>query len=712
MILLRARTLAAGLSGVRVDLVEALLALLGAGIVPWVPEHGSLGASGDLAPLARGRDRAARTGMDGRSGRRAYRRRIRAARSRADADRRRAQGGPRADQRHRRDDEPARARGARHRGPAARRRHRLRAERRGVARHHGRVRRARRRAPPGVGAGATRRPTSARCFSDSPIVASHRPSRHAVQDAYSLRCAPQVHGAARDAVAFCRQTVEHELASVVDNPVVLGDGRGERRQLPRSGARVCRGLLASVCADVAAISERRLDRLLDPARSRGLPAFLSPEPGLNSGLMITQYTAAAIVATLRHAATPFAVQSAATSAGQEDHVSMGYEAALRTRRSVGLLRVGARHRDDRRDRRGSRCVIRSNRRRPPVRSSPRSARSPDRSPSDRILSGDIEAVETWVREAAWREPLEAAGRDPPMTAGARPVRAPRGSALSCGSWQTEAPLRCLMNNLDPEVAENPDDAGGLRRHRTRGALLGVLRRHRGEPSFASRRRDPPRAVGQTRRRGANPRARPARAHRQLAAGTALGHVGGLLAAREHGPDHVRADDRGIVDLHRHPGHPPGHLRDVRGRRAEAFRWQPPGPSRADVGSRRHGWRAAARHHDERRSRAVHRGRPRAHPASPRHRVSSTRSPTRWRRRCDAATSLARRGARCRWPCAPTRRRRCRPCSSPPLAIDVVTDQTSAHDPLNGYIPGGMSLEAAAALRVERPRGLRAHARAS
>ena len=98
-------------------------------------------------------------------------------------------------------------------------------------------------------------------------------------------------------------------------------------------------ILASACADIAAISERRVDRLLDPARSRGLPAFLSPEPGLNSGLMITQYTAAALVASLRHAATPFAVQSAATSAGQEDHVSMGYEAALRTRRSVGLLRA-------------------------------------------------------------------------------------------------------------------------------------------------------------------------------------------------------------------------------------------------------------------------------------------------------------------------------------------------------------------------------------
>ena len=166
--------------------------------------------------------------------------------------------------------------------------------------------------------------------------------------------------------------------------------------------------LASVCADVAAISERRLDRLLDPARSRGLPAFLSPEPGLNSGLMITQYTAAALVAALRHAATPLAVQSATTSAGQEDHVSMGYEAALRTRRSVGLLRsvlaievfgavqaVELRHPQHPGPATGALIA------------SVRALAAPLR--ADRVLSGDIEAVEGWVRDSAWREPLATAG---------------------------------------------------------------------------------------------------------------------------------------------------------------------------------------------------------------------------------------------------------------------------------------------------------------
>jgi histidine ammonia-lyase len=242
----------------------------------------------------------------------------------------------------------------------------------------------------------------------SPIVASHRPSRHAVQDAYSLRCAPQVHGAARDVAAFCRQTVDHELASVVDNPVVLGDDVVSAGNFHAQALAYAADMLASACADMAAISERRVDRLLDPARSRGLPAFLSPEPGLNSGLMITQYTAAAMVASLRHAATPFAVQSAATSAGQEDHVSMGYEAALRTRRSVGLLRavlaieVLA----------ASQAIEMRHPLRPAAATGAVIASLRERTPSlaaDRILSGDLQAAESWARDGEWRDSLATAG---------------------------------------------------------------------------------------------------------------------------------------------------------------------------------------------------------------------------------------------------------------------------------------------------------------
>jgi histidine ammonia-lyase len=147
-----------------------------------------------------------------------------------------------------------------------------------------------------------------------------------------------VHGAARDVLGFARDCVVRELAAVVDNPMVLDGEMVSGGNFHGQALAYAADMLASVCAGVAAISERRLDRLLDPARSRGLPAFLSAEPGLNSGLMIAQYTAAAMVVELRTAAAPIAVHSMSTSAGQEDHVSMGFTAALRTRRSIDNLR--------------------------------------------------------------------------------------------------------------------------------------------------------------------------------------------------------------------------------------------------------------------------------------------------------------------------------------------------------------------------------------
>jgi histidine ammonia-lyase len=407
MILLRARTLAAGLSGVRVELVEALLGILEAGIIPWVPEHGSLGASGDLAPLA-----AVATVLLGQGW-------------------------------------TAGSDGDRVAGADAMRAHGLTPievePKEGLALINGTdamtsllalavhdiedlLRLADVACALAVEAllGTTvaydervvaLRPAQGQADSaanlrallqGSPIVASHRPSRHAVQDAYSLRCAPQVHGAARDVAAFCRATVEHELASVVDNPVILGAEVVSAGNFHGQALAYAADMLASICADVAAISERRVDRLLDPARSRGLPAFLSPEPGLNSGLMITQYTAAAMVGSLRHAATPFAVQSAATSAGQEDHVSMGYEAALRTRRSVRLLRavlaieVLA----------ASQAIEMRHPLRPAVATGAVIAALRTRVPSlaaDRILSGDLEAAEAWAHDGEWRVALADAG---------------------------------------------------------------------------------------------------------------------------------------------------------------------------------------------------------------------------------------------------------------------------------------------------------------
>jgi histidine ammonia-lyase len=176
----------------------------------------------------------------------------------------------------------------------------------------------------------------------SPMVASHRGPEHTrVQDAYSVRCAPAVSGAARDTTAHARLIAERELGAAIDNPVIMLDGRIESNG-NFHGAPVGYALdfLAIATADVASMSERRTDRLLDPARSHGLPAFLAADPGVDSGLMIAQYTQAGIVSELKRLAVPASVDSIPSSAMQEDHVSMGWAAGRKLYRAIdGLTRV-------------------------------------------------------------------------------------------------------------------------------------------------------------------------------------------------------------------------------------------------------------------------------------------------------------------------------------------------------------------------------------
>ncbi len=176
----------------------------------------------------------------------------------------------------------------------------------------------------------------------SPIVASHRgPDCTRVQDAYSLRCAPQVHGAARDTLAHAEAVADRELAAYVDNPVVLGDGRVESNgNFHGAPLAYVLDFLAIPVADVASMAERRTDRMLDVARSHGLPPFLADDPGVDSGHMIAHYTQAAVVSELKRLAVPASVDSIPTSAMQEDHVSMGWSAARKLRRAVdGLTTV-------------------------------------------------------------------------------------------------------------------------------------------------------------------------------------------------------------------------------------------------------------------------------------------------------------------------------------------------------------------------------------
>ena len=180
-----------------------------------------------------------------------------------------------------------------------------------------------------------------RLLTGSGIVASHRTDDPRVQDAYSLRCAPQVAGAVRDTMAHAEAVAQRELAAAIDNPVVLDDGRVESNgNFHGAPVGYVLDFLAIAAADLASMSERRTDRMLDTARSQGLPPFLAHDPGVDSGLMIAQYTQAGIVSEMKRLAMPASVDSIPSSAMQEDHVSMGWGAARKLRRSVdGLGRV-------------------------------------------------------------------------------------------------------------------------------------------------------------------------------------------------------------------------------------------------------------------------------------------------------------------------------------------------------------------------------------
>jgi histidine ammonia-lyase len=337
MMFLRARSLAMGRSGARPVVAETMLGLLAAGLDPVVPEYGSLGASGDLAPLAHcglallgegevftaGDKRvpaaeamsaasiepltltpkeglALINGTDGILGMlllalHDLSRLLRTADVTAAMSTEALLGTDRA----------------------------FASDLVGM------------RPQPGQARSAT---NLTRLLAGSQIVASHRYDDPRVQDAYSLRCSPQVNGAARDTHAHVESVAAAELRSAIDNPVVLPDGRVESCG-NFHGAPVAMGcdFLAIAAAEVGAIAERRTDRMLDQARSYGLPPFLTEDAGVNSGVMLAHYTQAAMVAENRRLAVPASTDSLPTSAMQEDHVSMGWGAARKLRTVVANL---------------------------------------------------------------------------------------------------------------------------------------------------------------------------------------------------------------------------------------------------------------------------------------------------------------------------------------------------------------------------------------
>ena len=173
---------------------------------------------------------------------------------------------------------------------------------------------------------------------DSGIVASHLENDSRVQDAYSLRCAPQVNGAVRDTISYASTIAARELASSIDNPVVMPDGRVESNgNFHGAPVGYVLDFLAIAATDLGSMSERRTDRALDQHRSAGLPPFLAHDPGVDSGLMIAQYTQAGLVSENKRLSTPASVDSIPSSAMQEDHVSMGWSAARKLRKVVENL---------------------------------------------------------------------------------------------------------------------------------------------------------------------------------------------------------------------------------------------------------------------------------------------------------------------------------------------------------------------------------------
>ena len=173
----------------------------------------------------------------------------------------------------------------------------------------------------------------------SEIVASHRHGDNRVQDAYSLRCAPQVSGAVRDTVTYAKQVATRELAATIDNPVVLESGEvTSNGNFHGAPVGYVLDFLAIAATDLGSISERRTDRMLDKHRNQDLPPFLAGDAGVDSGLMIAQYTAAGLVSDSKRLAVPASVDSIPSSAMQEDHVSMGWHAGRKLRKVVDNLR--------------------------------------------------------------------------------------------------------------------------------------------------------------------------------------------------------------------------------------------------------------------------------------------------------------------------------------------------------------------------------------
>ncbi|HUY80965.1 MAG TPA: histidine ammonia-lyase [Acidobacteriaceae bacterium] len=334
MLLLRANVLAKGLSGVRPVVVETLAVMLQARVHPVVPARGSVGASGDLAPLAHlalammgegevffGGERVAAADALERAGIDPLRLGAKEGLALLNGTQAMCGVGGLALARALRVVELFDVAGAMS----------LEALRGTPAAFDARIHAARPHAGQVAAAEHLRR-----LLEDSEIRESHRQNDSRVQDAYCLRCMPQVHGAARGALGHVRAVIEVESGSATDNPLIFAESAEIVSGGNFHGAPLALALdyAAIALTDLMSISERRIDRLINPDINEGLPAFLSPHAGVSSGLMIAHVAAAALLNEAKVLAHPASVDSVPTSGGKEDHVSMGMTAALKLRQIV------------------------------------------------------------------------------------------------------------------------------------------------------------------------------------------------------------------------------------------------------------------------------------------------------------------------------------------------------------------------------------------
>jgi histidine ammonia-lyase len=410
MLLLRANVLAKGFSGTRIQVLELLVALLNAGVYPVIPEKGSVGASGDLAPLAHlalvviGEGEAFYKGEripGGEALRRAGLRPLQLAAKEGLALLNGTQAmvavGGLAVARAQRLVRLADVAGAMS----------LDALMGTPVAFDPRIQQVR----PHAGQIAAAAHLTA-LMAGSEIRESHREHCSRVQDAYCLRCMPQVHGAVRGALAHVASVLETEAGSATDNPLIFPDGNGSGDVLSGGnfhGAPLSYALdyAAIAITDLAGITERRIDRLLNPDINEGLPAFLSPDPGLSSGFMIAQIVAAALINECQVLAHPSSTGSIPTDGGKEDHVSMGMTGALKLRQIVEHVeRIVAIE---------LMCAAQAVEFRRPLKSSPQLEAVHEavrkvvpRLEQDRVLAGDIDALAGAIRNGSlnlWCDPL-------------------------------------------------------------------------------------------------------------------------------------------------------------------------------------------------------------------------------------------------------------------------------------------------------------------